>query len=64
MKAKRGLPQGVRLTEGLGIGPDSKGTTEPDAPNTYDFPMQPERDSVPDGTAGGQGFVACVHSCS
>ena len=53
MKAKRGLPQGVRLTEGLGIGPDSMGTTDPDAPNTDDFRMQPERDSVPDGTAGG-----------
>ena len=64
MKAKRGLPQGVRLTEGLGIGPDSMGTTGPDAPNTYDFRMQPGRDSVPDGTAGGYGFVACVHSCS
>ena len=63
MKAKRGLPQGVRLTEGLGIGPGSMGTTGPDAINTYDFRMQPERDSVSDGAAGGYGFVAYVHSC-
>ena len=41
------------MTEGLGIGPDSMGATDPDAPNAYDFPMQPERDSVADGTAGG-----------
>ena len=38
MKAKRGLPQGVRLTEGLGIGPDSRGITGPDAekPEAWD----------------------------
>ena len=38
MKAKRGLPQGVRLTEGLGIGPDSMGTTGADAekPEAWD----------------------------
>ena len=57
MKAKCGLPQGVRLTEGLGIGPDSMGTTDPDALNTYDLRLQPERDSVPDGTASGYSFV-------
>ena len=62
MTAKRGLPQGVRLTEGLGIGPDSMGTIGSDAPNTYDFRMQPERDSVADGAAGGYGFVGCAQS--
>ena len=38
MKAKRGLPQGVRLTEVLGIGPGSMGTTGADAekPGTWD----------------------------
>ena len=53
MKAKRGLPQGVRLTEGLGIGPDSMGTTGPDATKTHDFRLQPERGSVADSTADG-----------